>query len=195
MKITRILFWLGLALAGFAPARAAEADVSAPSYDDALRRPLPVPENGDDRVYLGLAESSGTFTFGQVKADVLIVEILSMYCPYCQDSANSVNRVYSLLQKKGYGARVKLLGIAIADTPLETKLYKTKFNVSFPVLSDPNAGVRANFFYTETPYFVAIKLGVGAPPTVCFVSPGAFDDPELFVDTVLNKSGIANIKE
>ena len=57
---------------------------------------LPVPTNPDEKNYLGLS-GSGTFKISQIKAKVVIVEIFSMYCPYCQADAPNVNRLYKLI--------------------------------------------------------------------------------------------------
>ena len=47
---------------------------------------LPIPEHSADKEYLGLT-TSGAFAIAQIKAQVVIIEIFSMYCPYCQREA------------------------------------------------------------------------------------------------------------
>lgn len=195
MRTQGVLVWLLFALAGVSPAGAAEATVPASPYEAGLSRKLSAPESAGDRTYLGLGDSTGTFTFSQIKARVVIVELFSMYCRYCQESAAKVNKVYSLIQENGYGDRIKVLGIGVENTPLEAKIFKKKYDVPFPILSDRNGGAKANFYYTETPYFVAINLDGGSPPAVFFVFPGEFDDPSSFYDSVLKKSGLVDLKE
>ncbi|MEN6507606.1 MAG: hypothetical protein ABFD63_02265, partial [Smithella sp.] len=58
---------------------------------------LPKPADSGDLKYLGLS-GSGTFTADQVKAQVLIIQIFSMYCPYCQKDAPNVNRFFGLIE-------------------------------------------------------------------------------------------------
>ena len=48
--------------------------------------------------YLGLS-GSGSFRINQIKADVVIVEIFSMYCPHCQAEAPAVNELYQLIEE------------------------------------------------------------------------------------------------
>jgi len=47
---------------------------------------LPIPKNPAEKAYLGLS-GGGFFKIPQIKAKVVIVEIYSMYCPYCQKDA------------------------------------------------------------------------------------------------------------
>jgi protein-disulfide isomerase len=58
---------------------------------------IPVPHNNNDKAYLGVEEGA-FFTIPQIKAAVVIIEIFSMYCPYCQREAPEVNRLYSLIE-------------------------------------------------------------------------------------------------
>jgi protein-disulfide isomerase len=58
---------------------------------------LPVPKNIDERNYLGLS-GSGLFKIPQIKAKTVIIEIFSMYCPYCQKDAPGVNELYRLIE-------------------------------------------------------------------------------------------------
>ncbi len=58
---------------------------------------LPTPKNPDERNYLGLS-GSGLFKIPQIKAKAVIVEIFSMYCPYCQKDAPGVNELYRLIE-------------------------------------------------------------------------------------------------
>ncbi len=57
---------------------------------------LPVPEDAKDLDYLGLT-SGKTFTLGQIQAEVVIVQIYSMYCPICQREVVDVNTMFKLV--------------------------------------------------------------------------------------------------
>ena len=57
---------------------------------------LPVPQDLQLREYLGLSES-GSFTIREIKAQVVIIEIFSMYCPFCQQEAPRVNELFNLI--------------------------------------------------------------------------------------------------
>ncbi|MBW2637179.1 MAG: hypothetical protein JRC86_06610, partial [Deltaproteobacteria bacterium] len=51
-----------------------------------------VPGESDYRTYLGLSEGD-YFLIQDIKTTVVVVEILSMYCPHCQREAPRVNEV------------------------------------------------------------------------------------------------------
>ncbi len=65
--------------------------------EPALDFSLSAPERDVHRQYLGL-ENGEPFVLGQIKADIIIIEIFSMYCPICQREAANVNTLFSLIQ-------------------------------------------------------------------------------------------------
>ncbi len=58
---------------------------------------LPIPKSPAEKSYLGLS-GEGSFKIPQIKAKVVIIEIFSMYCPYCQKDAPGINELYILLK-------------------------------------------------------------------------------------------------
>ena len=62
------------------------------------------PGDSGDLKYLGLS-GSGTFSVDQVKAQAMIIQIFSMYCPYCQKDAPNVNRLYGSDGKQSQSER------------------------------------------------------------------------------------------
>jgi thiol-disulfide isomerase/thioredoxin len=54
--------------------------------------------NPVDLKYLGLPAGGKFFKINQVKAKVVIIQIYSMYCPYCQAEAPNVNRLYAAIE-------------------------------------------------------------------------------------------------
>ena len=53
---------------------------------------LTVPDNKEHIQYLGLKGEPGTpFKLSDIDADILMIELFSMYCPYCQNAAPAVN--------------------------------------------------------------------------------------------------------
>ena len=57
---------------------------------------LPFPEKADEKEYLGLT-GKGSFKIPQIKAELIILEIFSMYCPYCQKEAPNLNELYQII--------------------------------------------------------------------------------------------------
>ncbi len=59
---------------------------------------LEIPKDPTEKAYLGLS-GEGSFKISQIRADVVITEIFSLYCPSCQAVAPGVKEFYSLLEK------------------------------------------------------------------------------------------------
>ena len=119
--------------------------------------PMQVPDDPKERAYLGLTEGK-TFTLKQVKADLVIVEILSVYCPSCQLQAPIYNKLFDLIENdpetKG---RIKIIGIAAGNGILEVKDFRDKRNVLFPILPDPNFDMHRAIGGSRTPFTIYVR--------------------------------------
>src|SRR5512137_2270237 len=61
---------------------------------------LSMPKEMADKSYLGLGIFGfGSLTIPEIKANVVIIEIFSMYCPYCQREAPNVNQLYEKIEQ------------------------------------------------------------------------------------------------
>ena len=70
---------------------------------------LAVPQQPELQQYLGLSGKS-SFSISQVKADVVLIEIFSMYCPYCQREAPAVNTLHrKIASSSRLKEKIKLL--------------------------------------------------------------------------------------
>ena len=59
--------------------------------------PMQVPAEPAERKYLGLSER-GTFTLKEIKTDLVLVEIISVYCPSCQRQMPVYNKLFNLIE-------------------------------------------------------------------------------------------------
>ncbi|MDY6971970.1 MAG: TlpA disulfide reductase family protein [Thermodesulfobacteriota bacterium] len=89
-------------------------------------------------VYLGLSEGK-SFTLTDVKADLILVEIMNINCGSCRKQAPIYNKLYSLIEStpetKG---RIKMLAIASGSKDEYIKKYIDYFKVPYPIIEDPN---------------------------------------------------------
>jgi len=119
--------------------------------------PMQVPEDPKDKTYLGIAEGK-TFTLKKVKADLVIIEILSVYCPSCQLQAPEYNKLFNLIENdpetKG---RIKIIGIAAGNGVLEIKDFRDKRNVLFPILPDPYFEMHRAIGGSRTPFTIYVR--------------------------------------
>ena len=59
---------------------------------------LATPRDSGERDYLKLSFISQSFRIPELETQVAIIEIFSMYCPYCQAEAPNVNRLYDIIE-------------------------------------------------------------------------------------------------
>jgi thiol-disulfide isomerase/thioredoxin len=116
------------------------------------------PENAGAKAYLGLKDS-GAFTLPQIKADTVIIEIFSMYCPICQAEAPVVNKLHQLIEKTpSLKGKVKLIGIGAGNSAFEVEVFRKKYNILFPLIPDEKFDIqKALSGPIRTPTFIAVK--------------------------------------
>jgi len=122
--------------------------------------PMLVPEDPKEIAYLGLTEGK-TFTLKQVKADLVLIEILSVYCPSCQKQAPVYNKLFNLIENdlKTKG-RIKIIGIAAGNGDQEIRDFRHKRNVQFPILPDRNFKIHRAIGGSRTPFTIYVRQGL-----------------------------------
>jgi peroxiredoxin len=140
--------------------------------------------------YLGLAAGEAGFRLSQAKADFLLVEVFSMYCPYCQAEAKNVNALYGLLQKSKAAGKIRMLGIGAGNTPFEVDFFRDKYQVPFPLFPDQEFACHKALSGPGTPYFMLLRADGAGGFKVLHSHLGGFGDPGKFLDTLLAKAGL-----
>ena len=151
---------------------------------------LMVPENAAHRDYLGL-EGGTSFKIPHIKARVVIIEIFSMYCPYCQREAPEVNRLYSIIENNpSLRGRIKLIGIGAGNSRFEVEVFRKKYNVPFPLISDEDFSIHKCLGEVRTPYFFGVKINDDGTHQVFYSKLGEFGGAEAFLEQILQLSGL-----
>jgi len=151
---------------------------------------LDMPERKDAREYLGLA-GKGSFSISQIKGDIVIVEIFSMYCPYCQKEAPLVNDLYRIISEKpDLKDSIKIIGIGAGNTPFEVDVFRNKYDIRFPLFSDESFAVHKAVGEVRTPYFFVLKTNADGSDRVIYSKVGTIQDPNLFLDLILKEAGL-----
>jgi peroxiredoxin len=151
---------------------------------------LPIPKSAEEKAYLGLT-GSGTFKIPQIKADVVVVEIFSMYCPYCQKDAPGINELYDLIQKNpDLRDRIKMIGIGAGNSVFEVETFKKTFNVPFPLFPDQDYVIHQACGEVRTPYFIAVKIQKDKSHRVFLAQQGGFPGAQPFLEQVLKESDL-----
>ncbi len=151
---------------------------------------LPVPNNGGEKVYLGIS-GEGSFKLSQINATVLIIEIFSLYCPQCQAAAPEVNALYQMIEEvPAIKTKIKMIGIGAGNTLLEVNTFKEKYQVPFPLFPDEDFTIHKNLGEVRTPYFIVAKFKKDRSSEVIYLKEGAFGQAEAFLQWILKASGL-----
>jgi thiol-disulfide isomerase/thioredoxin len=107
-------------------------------------------KNSADKNCLGLGfVGFGSFKIPEIKANLVIVEIFSMYCPYCQREAPNVNQLYAKIeQNPALKGKIKIIGIGVdttASTPLPVDANGRPLAASFTPEISPDTQTSLNW--------------------------------------------------
>jgi peroxiredoxin len=193
MRSKIVLMLWGLAIFGtlFVPAFPGRAADRPPVVGQVMPEvKLPIPEKVEERQYLGL-DGTGTFTIPQIRADVVIIEIFSMYCPFCQKEAHNVNELYRLVDTNpDLNKRVKLIGIGAGNSPFEVNTFRRNYAVPFPLFSDIDFSLHEAFGKARTPFFIAIKINENGTHKVIYSEVGSPGDAKSFLELIMKQAGL-----
>lgn len=140
--------------------------------------------------YLGLS-SDKDFSLGQIKAQVVIIEIFSMYCPICQRGAEGVNALFRLIQSKpALKDKIKLIGIGAGNSIFEVDFFRERYSIEFPLFSDSDFSIHKKTGEVRTPHFFGLALQGNGGLKVFYSKTGEISSPEIFLQTILKESGI-----
>lgn len=149
-----------------------------------------IPDNPKDRNYLGLS-GEGSFRLPQIKARVLIIEAFSMYCPVCQKEAPKINELYKTIEENdALKGKIKLIGVGVGNSSFEVDIFRNKYKVPFPLLSDEDLTFLLDFGVTMTPHFIAISINGSGSDKIIYSRVGGIGDTKQFLEKVISLSGL-----
>jgi thiol-disulfide isomerase/thioredoxin len=169
----------------------ASSNSPPPLKDEVLQKIiLPVPKNPDEKTYLGLS-GTGTFKIPQIKAKVVLIEIFSMYCPYCQGDAPKINELYQRIENDpDLNTKIKMIGIGAGNSPFEVEVFKKTYKVPFPLFSDKDFVIHKACGEPRTPYFIIVKINDDRSYQIVHSQLGGFPGAEPFLELILKASGL-----
>jgi peroxiredoxin len=194
-KVSLMLLFMAVAfLVVHMPLAGCGAETDPPGEGEVLPDfTLTPPDDPGEKQYLGLDERD-PFKISQIKADLVIVEIFSMYCPYCQKEAPAVNQLYQAIHRSDLQDRVKLIGIGVGNTPYEVKLFKERYEIPFPLFPDSDFAIHRLLGEVRTPFFLGIRIDPDGSHQIIYSELGSFGDPQDFLEKLLQKSQLEGEK-
>ena len=137
---------------------------------------------------LGLSQSGPT-PINMVKADVLVVEIFSMYCPFCQREAPNLNALHALIDKQGLAGRLKIIGIGAGNSDTEVEIFRKKYKIPFALFSDAAFAVHQRVGQVGTPFFYVLRKKP-AGYEIVLTHLGLLRSPADFLAAIVAKAGL-----
>ncbi len=151
---------------------------------------LPIPKDPREKRYLGLS-GDGLFRVPQIKADVVIIEIFSMYCTQCQKIAAEIEEFFHLIENDvRLKDKIKLIGIGAGNSRYEVGVFKKTFRTPFPVFPDDDFAIHEALGNVRTPYFIAIKINKNGSHELIHSELDSFKGAETFLELILDASGL-----
>jgi peroxiredoxin len=118
---------------------------------------LEVPKDPNGRKYLNLKEIEN-FALKEIKADLVIVEILSVYCPSCQRQTPVFNKLFGLIENDAKTrGRIKMMGIAVGNSNREVQDFVKRYKIPFPIIPDPNFEMHRAIGGSRTPFTILVR--------------------------------------
>ena len=151
---------------------------------------LPIPTDPDQKKYLGLS-GNRSFKITEIKTEVLVIEIYSMYCTVCQKDAPGINEMYRTIESRPeLKGRIKLIGIGAGNSVYEVEIYKKTFGVLFPLFPDRDFDIHNSLGEVRTPYFFGVKMEKDRPHRVVYSEEASFKEPNSFLQSIIEVSGL-----
>lgn len=143
---------------------------------------LTAPKDSAEKDYLGWGWGK-SFKIPETQAPYVLIEIFSMYCPYCQGEAPNVNKLFAKIQADPkLKDKIKLIGIGVGNTTFEVKTFKTKYKVPFPLFPDADYVIHKQVGEVRTPYFIGVKLNADGTTKVIYSQLGVLGDVDQFLN-------------
>jgi peroxiredoxin len=118
---------------------------------------LQAPKSEEDKQYLGVSAFQ-TFSIDQVDGQVVMVEIMGVYCPRCHLQAPLFNQLFERIRKNpDMDGRIKFLAIAVGATSAEVEFMRRQHGIPFPLLEDPNFEIHQLLGQPRTPFTMLIS--------------------------------------
>jgi thiol-disulfide isomerase/thioredoxin len=151
---------------------------------------LAVPEDPDEKEYLGLSGNS-SFSIPQIKAKVVIIEIFSLYCSKCQKIAPEMDKLYYLIESNpDLKNKIKLIGIGAGNSRYEVDVFKKTFHTPFPLFSDDDFAIHQALGDVRTPYFIVVKISQDGTREVIHSELDSFEEAQVFLNLILSASDL-----
>ncbi len=86
--------------------------------------------------------------------------------------------------------QIKLIGIGVKNDSYEIEFYRDTYKIPFPLFEDKELDIHRDIGGPATPFFILLTLKGRGKNKVIHTLLGGFESPEIFFDTILEKTGL-----
>ncbi|SPD74621.1 hypothetical protein PITCH_A290005 [uncultured Desulfobacterium sp.] len=150
--------------------------------------PFPSSHVSGYKDYLGLPTDKEIITISDFKTDLLLIEVLNVFCFPCQTQSLVLNNLRQLIEERpDLRNRVKIMGVAMGNTKEAVTDFVSTYGLKFPVIPDPE--VRSEKIVCPgiyTPFSIFIRLNVSEKNgLVAGTHPGLIEDQQVMLEGLL----------
>jgi len=138
--------------------------------------------------YLDLPPDQKVVPLSDAQADLLVMELLNIYCFACQSQALAFNQVFELIEKKPeLKKRIKIVGFAVGNTEEEAEDFRKEYGLKFPVIADVDRHAPQLLGPDLLPPFSLYirRDGAGKLTTVMATQVGVVEDSQILFDRLI----------
>jgi peroxiredoxin len=188
-RMVFITLLAALALTACATAKTSDQKHKPPAVGDVLPViELPVPQDGRLQEYLGIS-GAGLFSVDQIKADIVIIKLFSVYCPLCHKDAPKMNQLYAKIESNAeLKGRLKLIAIGGDNSVQQVTQFKEEYDLKFPVFADGSGLIHRQLGSVKFPYYMGVKLDGSHNARIFYARLGQIQDVDTFLKSILRTS-------
>ena len=160
---------------------AATGQAAAPAAFPDLALDLSAP----DATALGLA-SGGPTSLSRIPADVLLVLLVSYFCPPCHKEMPRIKELEQRIRERGLTGRIRLVGLAAGDDEALVERFKARHGgLDFALVPDPALAAHKRLGNPPVPTMYVVA-GSGGRLRLLSSHQGEFvEAPDAFLDALL----------
>ncbi|OGQ92108.1 MAG: hypothetical protein A2464_09445 [Deltaproteobacteria bacterium RIFOXYC2_FULL_48_10] len=137
---------------------ASDADTSLPEPGKKLvSLRLPAPADPAGKKSLGLVGSVTEFGISDLKTELILMEVIGVYCPQCFKQAPEFNKLYERLNKGKMKGRVAMFALAAGGTDPEIEQLIQSGQYAFPVVADMKYEAHKLLGEPKTPFTILCR--------------------------------------
>lgn len=122
-----------------------------------VRFTLPAPKDPAGKKDLGLGDPVTEFTLSDLKTDLVLMEVIGVYCPQCFKQAPEFNKLYERLNKGKMKGRVAMFALAAGGTDPEIGELIQSGQYAFPVVGDLKYETHKLLGEPQTPFTILCR--------------------------------------